>query len=153
MASAPPLPTVEEFTNILLNSPITSSELYSKWGLLSPLKKKQYIDWFYSDRTKELDSYWGFNPMKKIYNPDTRNFDTVEETTYDDQYSKSPPIHDKTVTEYFEKFTKESLGITQDNSRVNEMGAGSRRRRRPSRKYKKSAKRVFRKKSRSTRRR
>ena len=33
------------------------------------------------------------------------------------------------------------------------VGGGSRRRRRPSRKYKKSAKRVFRKKSRSTRRR
>jgi hypothetical protein len=36
---------------------------------------------------------------------------------------------------------------------LSNMNAGSRRRRRPSRKYKKSAKRVFRKKSRSTRRR
>jgi hypothetical protein len=146
--SPPPLPTVKEFTNILLNSPIKSPELSSKWSLLSPLKKKQYIDWFYSDRSKELDSYWGFNPMKQIYNKDTRKFDTVEETTYEDVYSKSPPIVDKTVTDYFEKFTEESLGIIDDTN----MNAGSRRRR-PSRKYKKSAKRVFRKKSRSTRRR
>jgi hypothetical protein len=145
-----PLPTVEEFTKILLNSPIKSPELSGKWSLLSEQKKKQYIKWFYSDRSFELDEYWGYNPTKKIYNKDTHKFDTVEDTNYD-VYPKSPPIVDKSVTEYFEKFTKESLGI-------DDMGGGSRHRRRrsipkSSRKYKKSAKRVFRKKSRSTRRR
>jgi hypothetical protein len=53
------------------------------------------------------------------------------------------PITDYTLIDYFEKFTEESL-----------KGGSRRRSRRPSsRKYKKSAKRVFRKKSRSTRRR
>ena len=151
---ATPLPTVEEFTEILLNSPIKSPELSGKWSLLSELKKKQYIKWFYSDRSIELDKYWGYNPTKKIYNKDTHKFDTVEDTNYD-VYPKSPPIVDKSVTEYFEKFTKESLGI--DDNTNTDMKGGSRRRRRrsipkSSRKYKKS-KRVFRKKSRSTRRR
>ena len=64
-------------------------------------------------------------PLSDVWNDDSANV----------------KITDSALIDYFEKFTKESLK------------GGSRRRRRPSRKYKKSAKRVFRKKSRSTRRR
>ena len=52
------------------------------------------------------------------------------------------------ITNYY---VLETLGDDYDTSRSPK--GGSRRARRPSRKYKKSAKRVFRKKSRSTRRR
>lgn len=139
-----------------MNSPIKSDALSQKWDLLSTQNKQKYIEWFYSDRKKELDQYWGNNSYKRIFNKDTGKFDKVEDTNYDGPHN-SPPIVDKTVTEFFEKFTKNSLGITQDNPRGDEMDGGSRRRRRSipksSRKFKKSSKRVFRKKSRSTRRR
>jgi hypothetical protein len=50
-------------------------------------------------------------------------------------------------------YDKEVLPLLQTIQNLQQTAGGSRRRRRPSRKYKKSAKRVFRKKSRSTRRR
>lgn len=155
MPPPPPIPTVEKFTDLLLNSPIKSTVLSDKWSLLSPRNKQKYIAWFYSDRTKRLEDYWGINPPKKIYNKDTGKINIVEETNRDGVLW-SERVPEDAVIEYFEKFTKESLGITQDNSREDGMDGGSRRRRRSlpksSRKYKKS-KRVFRKKSRSTRRR
>jgi hypothetical protein len=153
MASS--LPRVEIFTKILLNSPIQSTVLSDNWSLLSLRNKQKYIEWFYSDRTKGLDKYWGVNPPKKIYNKDTGKHDIVEDTNREGVLW-SEPVSDALI-EYFEKFTKESLGITQDNPRGDGMDGGSRRRRRSipksSRKFKKSSKRVFRKKSRATRRR
>lgn len=154
MASS--LPTVKNFTEILLNSPIKSTVLSENWSLLSPRNKQKYIEWFYSDRTKGLDKYWGVNQPKKIRNKDTGKFEIVEDTDRDGVLW-SEPVSDALI-EFFENFTKESLGITQDNTRGDSMDGGSRRRRRrsipkSSRKFKKSSKRVFRKKSRATRRR
>ena len=144
----PKKPTVKDFTEILFNSPINSPELREKWGLLDTYTKKKYIDWFYSDRTKGLEDYLSYNETKTTLDPNTRKIVTTEQLDYPNSSTSSPPINDKTVIEFFEKFTKVSLGLEDDS-----MGSGgSRRRSRPSRKYKKS-KRVFRKKSRSTRRR
>lgn len=68
---------------------------------------------------------------------------------YDNNPDSELNIDDITVPEQFiTVLTSIKKQIRQISS-----SAGSRRRRRPSRKYKKSAKRVFRKKSRSTRRR
>ena len=153
MASS--LPTVKNFTEILLNSHIKSTVLSENWSLLSLRNKQKYIEWFYSDRTKGLDKYWGVNQPKKIYNKDTSMFEIVEETDRDGVLWSEPVS--AALIEYFEKFTKESLDITQDNTRGDRMDGGSRRRRRStpksSRKSNKSSKRVFRKKSRPTRRR
>jgi hypothetical protein len=138
-----------------LNSHIQSTVLSENWSLLSLRNKQKYIEWFYSDITKGLDKYWGVNPPKKIYNKDTGKYDIVEDTNREGVLW-SEPVSDALI-EYFEKFTKESLDITQDNTREEGMDGGSRRRRRStpksSRKFKKSSKRVFRKKSRATRRR
>jgi hypothetical protein len=117
------IPTIEEFTEILRKSPIWSTGLENNWSILSQPAKMSYIRWFYSDRKRDLSD---------VLNKDGGDV----------------PILDSTLIDYFEKFTKESLEQPDKG--------GSRRRRRsrrPSRKYKKSAKRVFRKKSRSTRRR
>lgn len=143
---------MKDFTEILFNSPINSPELHEKWGLLDTYTKKKYIDWFYSDRTQGLEDYWSYNEFKTTLDPYTHKIVTAEQLEYPNSSYSSPPIYDKTVIEFFEKFTKVSLGLKDDG-----MGSGGSRRRRrrsrPSRKYKKSSKRVFRKKSRSTRRR
>jgi len=119
--STPKIPTIEEFTDLLKESPNWSAALENNWSILSQPAKMSYIRWFYSDRKQSLSDLLYKN-------------------------GGDAPITDYALIHFFEKFTKESLG-------------GSRRRRRrrslpkSSRKYKKSAKRVFRKKSRSTRRR
>jgi hypothetical protein len=120
-----PIPTIKQFTQILLESPVKSEILKDYWEDLSEYNKQQYIVWFYSDRSKPLDEFWGVG---------------------------TPPV-EQTRVEFFEKFTKHSLGLED----YGDMKGGSRRHRRStpksSRKFKKSSKRVFRKKSRSTRRR
>ena len=122
-------PNIERFTEILLESTERSEILNEYWSGLSDYNKQQYIYWFYSDRSKPLSSFWGNT------SPD--------------------PVKDQSRIEFFEKFTKESLGVEDGGS--SSMSGGSRRRRRSipksSRKYKKSSNRVFRKKSRATRRR
>jgi hypothetical protein len=123
----PKFPTIEQFTKILLNSPVKSATLNDYWSGISDYNKRQYIFWFYSDRSKPLSSVWS--------------------------NTSTDPVNDQSRIEYFEKFTKESLGFKDGQG--GDMSGGSRRRRhRPSsRKSKKSSKRVFRKKSRATRRR
>jgi len=87
------------------------------------------------------------NEIKKVigtYGTNLKDSENREVTTADmteDNYKK----HLKPLLESFDKGYLVA-GVAGVNG-------GSRRRRRPSRKYKKSAKRVFRKKSRSTRRR
>ena len=124
-----PKPTIEQFTQILLESPVKSETLKDYWEGLSEYNKQQYIVWFYSDRSKPLSSFWGIR--------------------------STHPVEEQTRVEFFEKFTKQSLGL-EDGGGSGMSGGGSRRRRRSipksSRKFKKSSKRVFRKKSRATRR-
>ena len=102
MASS--LPTVKNFTETLLNSPIKSTVLSENWSLLSPRNKQKYIEWFYSDRTKGLDKYWGVNQPKKIRNNDTGTFEIVEDTNREGVLW-SEPVSDALI-EFFEKFTK-----------------------------------------------
>jgi hypothetical protein len=96
--------------------------------------------------SKALENNWSIlsQPAKMSY---IRWFYSDRKRPLSDVLNKDGgdvPITDSTLIDYFEKFTKESL---------EQPDKGGSRRRRPSRKYKKSAKRVFRKKSRSTRRR
>jgi hypothetical protein len=120
--------TLPEFETILKKSPLWQSEIFKHYwaDLMSRQQQVEYMTWFISDRKKSYD-----------------------------EFLNEPGRHDAPVPdliEYFGKFTEESL-------KSPERGGSSRHRRRrrsipkSSRKYKKSAKRVFRKKSRSTRRR
>ena len=120
---------IPAFETILKQSPLWQSETFKeRWNTLSPDQKLEYIIWFYSDRTKSYEQF--------LDDPGRRP-------------PGSAPISEENIR-YFGDFTKKSLIST-------ERGGSRRRRRRSipksSRKYKKSAKRVFRKKSRSTRRR
>ncbi len=78
------------------------------------------------------DQNFSFSEKKNVLGQSGRN-----ETTW--MMNLTPEVYDNQV-----------LPLLQS---IKQIGGGSRRARRPSRKYKKSAKRVFRKKSRSTRRR
>ena len=119
----PKIPTIEEFTEILKESHVWSNGLDDDWSILSQPAKMKYIRWFFSDRHKRLS-----------------------DVLYD---NSELSVNDLRLIAFFEKFTK-------DISEQPEKGGSRRRRRRSlpksSRKYKKS-KRVFRKKSRSTKRR
>ena len=120
-------PTIPEFTTKLENSPLWSSQsIRYLWGTLSPHQKLEYITWFYENRHQTYRQF--------LEDPGHRP-------------DGSAPINDAFI-ELFGQFTKESFKSPEKG------GSRCRRRSLPksSRKYKKS-KRVFRKKSRSTRRR
>jgi hypothetical protein len=117
---------IDKFETTLKTSPGWSIELQKKWDALSRDQQLEYIVWVYTDRKQTFGTF--------LENPGRGAGWDVESINF------------------FEKYANDSLKRLMPRDR----GGSSRRRRsipKSSRKYKKSAKRVFRKKSRSTRRR